>query len=138
MAYVLRLASLPTPTRRLEQESKRDVSLNVLQVDKLLTQLASFFPFSHLSVQRNPNLPSSGIEVLKSLYSSSSPTEGSFSTQIILKDLRPALYPAEETHYTATLKNRKINSAAYLDVINVESLGPDVRCIVEMASRVEL
>jgi DNA ligase-4 len=36
-------------------------------------------------------------------------------TQIILKDLRPVLYPSNETHYTAAL-NEKSNSVAHLGV----------------------
>ena len=113
---MLRPVLLPIPAQRLKQTSKGSVSLDILQVDRLLTQLASFSPFSHSSVQRNPNLPSSRVEVLRTLYSSLSPTEASFLTQIILKDLRPVLYPAKETHYTAALKNQKSNSAVYLDV----------------------
>jgi len=100
----------------LKQESNRHVGLGVLQVDRLLTQLASLSPFSHSSVQRDPNLPSSRIEILKILYSSLSPAEASFLTQIILKDLRPILYPSKETHYTAALKHQKSNSVAPLNV----------------------
>jgi len=106
------------PTQWLEQASKGSVGLDVLQIDRLLTQLASFSPFSHSSIQRNPDLPSSRFELLKTLYSSLSPAEASFLTQIILKDLRPVLYPSKETHYTAALKHQKSNSVAYLAVID--------------------
>ena len=135
---MLRLVPLPTPTQRPEQDSKGDASLDKLQVDRLLTQLASFSPFSHPSIQRNPNLPSSRVEVLEPLYLSFSPIKASFLTQMILKGFRLALYPTKETHYIAAPKNQKSNLVAYLDVIDAESLGPDVRCIVKMASRVEL
>lgn len=90
----------------------------MLQVDKLLTQLASFSSFSHPNIKKDQNLPSSRVETLKSLYSSLSPTEASFLTQIILKDLRPVLYPSKEMHYTAALKNQKSNSIAQLDVVD--------------------
>ena len=90
----------------------------MIQIDRLLTQLASFSPFSHPSIQRNPDLPSSRVETLKTLYSALSPTEASFLTQIILKDLRPVLYPSKETHYTAALKSQKSNSVTHLDVVD--------------------
>ena len=106
------------PTQWPKQASRRSVDLDILQIDRLLTQLASFSPFSHASIQRNSDLPSSRIELLKALYSSLSPTEASFLTQIILKDLRPVLYPSKETHYTAALKHQKSNSVTYLDVID--------------------
>jgi DNA ligase-4 len=105
-------------TQWLEQASKGSVSPDLLRIDRLLTQLASFSPFSHSSIQRDPNLPCSRVEVLGSLYSSLSPTEASFLTQIILKDLRPVLYPSKEMHYTAALKHQKSNSVTYLDVID--------------------
>ena len=98
--------------------NNQQVGLSVLQVDRLLTQLASLSPFSHSSIQRNSNLPSSRAEILKILYSSLSPTEASFITQVILKDLRPVLYPSKETHYTAALKHQKSNSVIYLDVVD--------------------
>ena len=102
----------------MKQASNQDVGLSILQVDKLLTQLASLSPFSHSSVLRNPDLPSSRIEILKILYSPLSPAEASFLTQIILKDLRPVLYPSKETHYTAALKHQKSNSVAYLNGVD--------------------
>ena len=102
----------------MKQANDQRVSPDVLQVDRLLTQLASLSPFSHSSVQRNLDLQNSRTEVLKTLYSSLSPTEASFLTQIILKDLRPVLYPSKETHYTAALKHQKSNSIVYLDVVD--------------------
>jgi hypothetical protein len=102
----------------LKQASNQHVGLGIPQVDRLLTQLASLSPFSHSSIQRSPNLPSSRVEILKILYSSLSPTEALFLTQIILKDLRPVLYPSKETHYTAALKHQKSNSVVYLDVVD--------------------
>ena len=102
----------------MKQANDQRVSPDVLQVDRLLTQLASLSPFSHSSVQRNLDLPNSRTEVLKTLYSFLSPTEASFLTQIILKDLRPVLYPSKETHYTAALKHQKSSSIVYLDVVD--------------------
>ena len=101
----------------MKQAGNQHVGLGVLQVDELLTQLASLSPFSHSSIRRNQSLPSSRAEILKILYSSLSPTEALFLTQIILKDLRPVLYPSRETHYTAALKHQKSNSVVYPDVV---------------------
>src|ERR1700753_2143920 len=99
------------------QTTNQHTSLDILQVDRLLTQLASFSSFSHSSIQQDQNLPSSRSETLETLYSSLSPVEASFLTQIILKDLRPVLYPCKETHYTAAL-NQKSNSVVHLDVLD--------------------
>ena len=101
----------------LKQMSDQHAGLDILQVDRLLTQLASFSSSSHSKIQRDPNLPISRAETLKTLYSSLLPTEASFLTQIILKDLRPVLYPSNETHYTAAL-NKKSNSVVHLDVVD--------------------
>ena len=60
--------------------------------------------------------------MIKILYSSLSPTEASFLTQIILKDLRPVLYPSEETHYTAALKHQKSNSVVSLNMADALSV----------------
>jgi DNA ligase-4 len=102
----------------LKQANSGHVGLDILQVDRLLTQLASLSPFSHSSIQKNPSLPNSRVEILKILYSSLSPAEASFLTQIILKDLRPVLYPSRETHYTAALKHQKSNGVVYLNVVD--------------------
>jgi len=102
----------------LKQANERDTGLDIPQIDRLLTQLASLSSFSHSSIQRDPDLPNSRLEILKLLYSSLSSTEASFLTQIILKDLRPVLYPSNQTHYTAALKQQKSNSVIYLDVVD--------------------
>lgn len=115
---MLRPVPLPGRAQRSEQASKGSFGLDIIQIDGLLTQLASFSSFSHSSVQKNPGLPNSRVEILKTLYSSLSPTEASFLTQIILKDLRPVLYPSKEMHYTAALKHQKSNSVVYLDVVD--------------------
>lgn len=111
-------ASLPILAHWFGQVTEGSVGLGILQVDGLLTQLASLSSFSHPTIQTNPNLPSSRAEIIKALYSSLSPTEASFLTQIILKDLRPVLYPSKETHYTAALKGQKSNSVTPLGVVD--------------------
>ena len=118
------LAPKPLPAETETQGSKqpeannRHATLGILQVDRLLTQLASLSSFSHSSIQQNPDLPSSRTEILKILYSSLSPAEASFLTQIILKDLRPVLYPSREAHYTAALRHQKSNSVVCLDAVD--------------------
>ncbi|KAF8892101.1 hypothetical protein BD779DRAFT_1510846 [Infundibulicybe gibba] len=80
--------------------------LSILQVDHLLDELASHSGFSDISIrmmhshtQRQPRST-----ILRALYHTLSPTDASFMTQIILKDLRPLVYPLGELHYTAALK----------------------------------
>jgi DNA ligase-4 len=132
-------ASLPIPAQWLEQVTEGSVGLDILQVDRLLTQLASLSSFSHSTIQADPDLPSSRAEIIKALYSSLSPTGASFLTQIILKDLRPVLYPSKETHYTAALRRQKSNSVAPLNVVDALRVwDPTLNCTVKMASRVEL
>ena len=54
-----------------------------------------------------------------------SPTEASFLTQIILNDLRPALCPSKEAHYTAAPKRQKSNSITYLNMADAMGVwGP--------------
>ena len=118
MAYAFHPAPLPIPAEWFKQVPEGSVGLDILQVDRLLTQLASLSSFSHSTIQTNPDLPSSRVEILKALYSTVSPTEASFLTQIILKDLRPVLYPSKETHYTAALKGQKSNSVTSLNVVD--------------------
>lgn len=75
------------------------------QIDALLTELASTSAFSSASVRASA--PSGSRrkprEILRELYASATPSSASFITQIILKDLRPVLYPLKETHYSAQL-----------------------------------
>lgn len=80
-------------------------SLSIVQVDNLLDELASNSGFSDISIRtkyprgvRRDRLP-----LLKDLFRSMSPIEASFLAHIILKDLRPILYPLPETHYTIAL-----------------------------------
>ena len=81
--------------------------LSISQVDELLDELASNSAFSDLSIRtkyprgvRRARLP-----LLKMLFRTLSAIDASFLTHIILKDLRPILYPLPETHYTTTLIN---------------------------------
>jgi DNA ligase-4 len=83
-----------------------------VQVDKLLDELAATCPFSDTSL-RNPNARPK-LDVLKALYKNMPPLDAQFVTQIILKDLRPVLYPLPAMHYTAALKEYNSKSVHML------------------------
>jgi DNA ligase-4 len=83
-----------------------------VQVDTLLDELAATCPFSETSL-RNPNARSK-LDVLKALYKNMPPLDAQFLTQIILKDLRPVLYPLPAMHYTAALKEYNSKSVHML------------------------
>jgi DNA ligase-4 len=90
--------------------------LSISQVNSLLDELASNSGFSHRSIRdaypkraRRGRLP-----VLKALFRSLSPVDASFLTQIILKDLRPVLYPIRASHYTSALVDFNTTSVQML------------------------
>lgn len=58
--------------------------------------------------------------ILRELFSALSPVEASVATQIILKDLRPLLYPLPDgqTHYTALLLQHNSNALTTLTLSN--------------------
>lgn len=86
--------------------------LTIEQVDELLDELASNSGYSHSSIHlKYPRgRRRSRQAILRQLFCPLSPFDASCLTQIILKDLRPIIYPLSETHYTASL--RDFNSAA--------------------------
>ncbi|KAJ6621297.1 hypothetical protein B0H10DRAFT_2017849 [Mycena sp. CBHHK59/15] len=90
--------------------------LSIAQIDDLLDELASHSGYSHNSVRstqpRATCRPKSTI--IRALYRSLSPLDAAFLTQIILKDLRPLLYPLAETHYTAALKAHNSTAITHL------------------------
>ncbi|KAJ6518607.1 hypothetical protein C8R45DRAFT_948670 [Mycena sanguinolenta] len=79
---------------------------SISEVDNLLEELASHSGYSDISVRSNATCRSK-TTILRALYRSLSPLDASFLTQIILKDLRPLLYPLPEAeaHYTVALKS---------------------------------
>ncbi|KAJ7634197.1 hypothetical protein DFH06DRAFT_1221373 [Mycena polygramma] len=86
--------------------------LSIAEVDDLLEELASHSGYSDKSVRRTHSHATrrSKSDILRALYRSLSPMDASFLTQIILKDLRPLLYPLPDSHYTVALKS--FNSVA--------------------------
>lgn len=75
------------------------------EVDELLNELASKSAYSHKSIrsQYHKDRTRTRAAIFRSLFRSLCPHDASVLTQIILKDLRPLLYPLTEFHYTATL-----------------------------------
>ncbi|KIK60331.1 hypothetical protein GYMLUDRAFT_200426 [Collybiopsis luxurians FD-317 M1] len=85
--------------------------LGISDVDKLLNNLASTSPWSHSSFSTR-NLSRhltkekhTRKSILRTLYRKMSPLEAAVLTQIILKDLRPLLYPQLELDSTTALRD---------------------------------
>lgn len=80
-------------------------ALSIPQVDALLDELASNSGFSHRSIRNAypKRLRRGRLPLLKALFRPLSPMDASFLTQIILKDLRPVLYPLYVHHYSSAL-----------------------------------
>ncbi|KAG6898310.1 hypothetical protein C0992_011901 [Termitomyces sp. T32_za158] len=98
--------------------------LSIAQVDELLDELASTSGYSHESVRKkySPNKRRARLPVIKDLFRTLSPIDASFLTQIILKDLRPILYPLRDTHYIASLMGHNATSVKMLckeDAMNI-------------------
>ncbi|KAK7679443.1 hypothetical protein QCA50_017497 [Cerrena zonata] len=88
----------------MEETSDITVSnLSLIDVDNLLTELSCSCGFTALSIRSSVHQPRPRRVILQELYCDLSPQAGAVVTQIILRDLRPLLYPLEETHYSASL-----------------------------------
>ncbi|KAI8985616.1 hypothetical protein BD414DRAFT_60158 [Trametes punicea] len=97
--------------------SARVSKLSLIRVDALLAELAAKCPFSAAQADETAiTLRRSREAILTELYTSLSPSECSVATQIILKDLRPLLYPIPQdaSHYTSALLGYKSNAIAML------------------------
>ncbi|KDQ61659.1 hypothetical protein JAAARDRAFT_31124 [Jaapia argillacea MUCL 33604] len=89
-------------------------SLTITEVDRLLNHLAATSAFSGITIRSSISSRRPKPEILRKLYDSLPPSEASFLTQIILKDLRPVLYPPSATHFTAALKQYQSNAVIML------------------------
>ncbi|KAI0761918.1 hypothetical protein BC629DRAFT_1682669 [Irpex lacteus] len=92
-------------------------SLSMHEVDALLTELASTCAFSSSTIRHsttNSSTKRTPRAILTLLYTFLSPSSSGYLTQIILKDLRPILYPISETHYTASLLQYNSRSVSML------------------------
>ncbi|KAI0065581.1 hypothetical protein BV25DRAFT_1851055 [Artomyces pyxidatus] len=83
---------------------------SLTEVDALLTELASRSKWSDSSIFDASKSGRTRQQILRALYSPLRPRDAAFLTQILLKDLRPLLYPLAVTHTTAALL--KYNSTA--------------------------
>ncbi|KAI0700149.1 hypothetical protein C8T65DRAFT_831678 [Cerioporus squamosus] len=96
------------------------VPVTIAQVDALLTELAAKCAYSssgvHASFSATNSPRRSRLAILTTLYHSLSPVECAVVTQIILKDLRPLLYPIPRSanHYTPALLQYNSNAVAML------------------------
>ena len=87
------------------------------EVDERLTDLAAASAYSAPAVQATASNPQVGLrEALRRLYTDVAPAQAAVVTQIILKDLKPLLYPITEAqeHYTAALLQYNSNATARL------------------------
>ncbi|KAH9935976.1 uncharacterized protein BXZ73DRAFT_89463 [Epithele typhae] len=101
-------------------QASSSAAVTIEHVDTLLTELAAKNAFSASSVHvtfASAGTPRRKREaILKTLYASLDPQEAAVVTQIILKDLRPLLYPipSTATHYTPALLQYNSNAVSML------------------------
>lgn len=103
------------------QDADNGISpLSLADVDNLLDELASLSSFSHVSIRNKfpRHIRRTRKAVLHSLYYTLSPTDACFLTQIILKDLRPVLYPLPTDHFTVALKHYNTASVRMLSLFD--------------------
>jgi len=81
-------------------------------VDEILDELASKSGYTLASLRAKYRMKPSRTRaaIFRGLFRSLSPEDASVLTQIILKDLKPLLYPLTEFHYTTALT--RFNAAA--------------------------
>ncbi|VDB87531.1 unnamed protein product [Peniophora sp. CBMAI 1063] len=107
-------------SRANENPEEHVSSLSVIDVDRLLSDLARYSPWSSNDVRhsRNSNEPAKSKirDVLSRLYSDLPPFDAAVLTQIILKDLRPILYPLPATGTTASLLSYNTNAVYMLSL----------------------
>ncbi|KAG9037569.1 hypothetical protein FRB95_005151 [Tulasnella sp. JGI-2019a] len=89
-------------------ESGADISLE--RIDELLDELAQHSSFSNLELELTRAQPRSRPTIVRELYTSLTPFGAACMTQIILKDLRPLLYPVAPTRSTINLMHFKSNA----------------------------
>jgi DNA ligase-4 len=87
------------------------------EVDELLDELASTSIYSDPSLCKKYPLPHrKRTDILKTLFRRLPPHEAAFMTHIILKDLRPILYPSPETNYSMSLLDYNTKAIKMLSV----------------------
>ncbi len=90
---------------RLKYENDYMSPPTLSEIDTLLDELGSKSGFTHISIRakypKHQRRPRNAL--FRSLFRQLSPEDASILVQIILKDLRPILYPLTEFHYTTAL-----------------------------------
>lgn len=84
------------------------------EIDTLLTELASTSAFSSSDVRSSTAHSRKPKQILRDLLRPCTPSTSALIIQIILKDLRPLLYPLAETHFTASLLRYNTNAITML------------------------
>ncbi|KAI0630766.1 hypothetical protein C8Q77DRAFT_1135097 [Trametes polyzona] len=100
-----------------ESSTKHASGMSIARVDSLLAGLASTCAFSADSTRKSfSGFRRTREAILTELYNSLTPSECAVLTQIILKDLRPLLYPIPRSasHYTSALLEYKSNAVTML------------------------
>jgi DNA ligase 4 len=104
--------------------------LTITEVDTLLDELASTSAFSDPTLRKYRSAkPRTRNAILRDLYAIPA-LDASFLTQIILKDLRPLLFPLAGTHYTVALTKYNTKSVTPLSKEDVmRALDPSGRML---------
>ncbi|KAJ7050474.1 hypothetical protein C8F01DRAFT_1067664 [Mycena amicta] len=90
--------------------------LTMANVDQLLDELAANSGFTCASIRKDYPIATRRNKetILRALYRCLAPLDAAWLTQILLKDLRPMLYPLSATHYSRALKAYNSVSVAEL------------------------
>ncbi|TFK51622.1 DNA ligase/mRNA capping enzyme [Heliocybe sulcata] len=119
------------------QDFAQQDQISLQDLDTFLTELASTSAYSSSAIRANH--PKSHrrprLDMLTSIYSCLTPSAASFVTQIILKDLRPVLYPLNEMHYTAALKQYNSNAVTMLTKEDAMKIWDPSRVLLRTYSR---
>ncbi|KIL69500.1 hypothetical protein M378DRAFT_69647 [Amanita muscaria Koide BX008] len=105
--------------------------LSITDIDDLLDELASTCEYSHASLRLRYPSPRSRPIILRHLYSALTPADASFVTQIILKDLRPLIYPLPTRHATSALRNYNASSHKPLRIEDAMRVWDPSNCLLK-------
>lgn len=97
----------------INQDQNSETSLSMTDVDTLLNELAATSAFSSSSVRQTSNKRSRQA-ILHDLFQTLPAFDAAVLTQIILKDIRPVIYPIKTTSSVQSLKNFNSNAVHLL------------------------
>ncbi|KAG8894802.1 hypothetical protein FRC00_008421, partial [Tulasnella sp. 408] len=92
----------------------KEISLR--EIDHLLDELAAHSPFSDVGVASSALPPRPRRQIMADLYRTLTPQGAACMTQIILKDLRPLLYPMPSSRTTSNLLHYNANALHELTI----------------------